>query len=464
MGSLHVLMRHIACKVVADLLSRRRVISLLDDQGGASAILFAVVLTGLCGIVGLSMDLGMWYRTTRAMQNASDAAAIAAARDGTSSYQSTGKAVAAKYGFVDGVGGISVTLVNNQTCPDGQTNCYLATVTEPSADRYFVGVLGVPAPTLSSSAMVDGAAIHDYCLVGLGTSGTSPAVQSHGAPKSDLNGCSAYSGTAMSCTGSNLNADSGDAVGTNSGCGNVQNSGVAPIKDTFAALASNIPLSWVTSCGGTYNLEPTKKNPTPLPASNVWSTSTVTLGAVPTIICGDLQLQGAPGTIVQVTTASPGSVLVIENGQLDLNGLTLQTPSGSGLTIIFSGTNGGSWLHGPTSGAGNGTGTLDYAAPTSGTWSGVAMYEDPALKTGIDLTNAGNTPTWDITGLVYLPHASVTLSGIVNKASNGASCFSLVTDNVQFNGTGAIIPRGGCAAAGLTMPSDTVNGAYVLVK
>src|SRR5579859_6477650 len=86
----------------------QRFISLFDDQGGASAILFAVVLTGLCGVVGLSMDLGMWYRTTRALQNASDAAAIAAARDGTSSYQSTGKAVAAQYGFVDGVGGITV--------------------------------------------------------------------------------------------------------------------------------------------------------------------------------------------------------------------------------------------------------------------------------------------------------------------------------------------------------------------
>src|SRR5258708_473053 len=174
----------------------------------------------------------------------------------------------------------------------------------------------------------------------------------------------------MTCTGSNLNADFGDAVGTDSGCGNVQNSGVKAITDPYASLASNIPTN---TCGGTYYLEPTAPHGPPLTnVNNIWSTSTKSLTGTPTIICGDLKLT----TNVSVTTASPGSVLVIENGQLDLNGFTLQTPAGSGLTIIFSGTTGGSWVHGPTSGAGNGTGTLNYAAPTSGTWSGIAMYED----------------------------------------------------------------------------------------
>jgi len=171
-----------------------------------------------------------------------------------------------------------------------------------------------------------------------------------------------------------------------------------------------------------------------------------------------LQLQSDKnGDPVTVTTASPGSVLVIENGQLDTNGVTLKTAANSALTIIFSGT-AGSYTHAPTGG-----GTLDFPAPTSGTWQGIAIYQDPALTTGVDISAAGNSPTWDITGVVYLPHSSVTFSGAVNKSSNGASCFELVVDNITINGTGSILAHGGCAAAGVTLPTNNV-GAIALVK
>ena len=55
---------------------------------------------------------------------------------------------------------------------------------------------------------------------------------------------------------------------------------------------------------------------------------------------------------------------------------------------------------------------------------------------------ASEEPAWAITGLVYLPHASVTLSGIVNKAGYGKSCFAMVVADVTINGTGAILPNG----------------------
>ena len=152
------------------------------------------------------------------------------------------------------------------------------------------------------------------------------------------------------------------------------------------------------------------------------------------------------------------TVLVIENGQLDTNGYTLTTSSGSGLTVVFSGTSSGSYTHAPTGG-----GTLDIAAPTTGNWKGVAIYQDPSLTSGVDISAAGNSPTWDITGLVYLPHASVTFSGAVNKASNGHSCFAMVVDNVTVNGTGSILENGECAAAGLTMPTGDLPGRGQLV-
>jgi len=222
---------------------------------------------------------------------------------------------------------------------------------------------------------------------------------------------------------------------------------VSVVPDPYSGQASNITSNTCSS----YPQEPAKKKDAALPASNQWS-GTIALSGN-TIVCGDLQLTG------DVTVNAPtGAVLVIENGQLDTNGYTLQTSSGSGLTIVFSGTNSGSYTHAPTGG-----GTLDIAAPTTGTWKGIAIYQDPNLTSGVDISAAGNSPTWNITGLVYLPHSSVTFSGAVNKSSNGQSCFVLVVDNITINGTGSILATGGCAAAGLTMPTANIPGRGQLV-
>jgi hypothetical protein len=288
------------------------------------------------------------------MQNAADSAVIAAAFNGTSSYQNEAKAIAARYGFVDGVDGVSVTALNNQICPDGATDCYQVTVAQSSVPRFFSPVVGNFSPSLAGSAMAGGSQTHSYCLLALASSGTDPAIRTNGAPKADLTGCSLMSNTGATCNGHNLNATYGDAHKTDNGCGITQASNVSAVADPYSSLASNIPAD---TCGGSYPQEPTKKKGTPLPLSNQWSGS-VNLTSTPKIICGDLQLTGK----TTLTTASPGTVLVIENGQLDTNGYTLETAVGSALTIIFSGT-AGSYTHAPTGG-----GTLDFPAPTSGTW------------------------------------------------------------------------------------------------
>jgi Flp pilus assembly protein TadG len=409
--------------------------SLWLQERGAVAFMFALIATGVIATIGLGIDVIGWYRTNRTLQNAADAAAVAAARNGTSSYQSEALAVAASYGFIDGSNGISVTPLNNQTCPNGQTNCYLVTVAMASAPQFFSQIVGVAAPAISSAAMAGGAQAHSYCLMALASSGTDPAILGNGVPAANLDNCNILSNTGMTCHGHNTGATNGDAHKTNSGCGNTQNSNVPVLPDPYKSLASNIPPD---TCGGSYPQESGG-------LQTKWS-GAKTLPAT-TIVCGDLQLTAD----TTLTTASPGSVLVIENGQLDTNNKKLATVAGSALTLIFSGT-AGSYTHAPTGG-----GTLDFNAPTSGTWSGVAIYQDPTLTTGVDISAAGNSPTWDLSGLVYLPHSSVLFSGAVNKSSNGASCFGLVVDNITINGTGEILKTGGCAAAGLNLPSNTVG-------
>jgi hypothetical protein len=247
------------------------------------------------------------------------------------------------------------------------------------------------------------------------------------------------SNTGMDCNGHNLNADYGDAHGTNSGCGITQENNLPVVSDPYSALAANIPSN---PCS-TYPQEPTKKSGSPLPSSNLL-TGTLSYSSAQTF-CGDVQLTG------NVTLTGTNNVLVIRNGQLDTNGYSITTATGAAATIIFSGDNTGSYTHAPTGG-----GTIDIAAPTTGNWSGVALYQDPALTSGVDISAAGNSPSWNITGLAYFPHSSVTFSGAVGKATSGSSCFVMVVDTLLINGTGSILNRGECDQAGLSMPSGNV--------
>lgn len=434
----------------------RSAIRLRTDERGSVAVLTAVLLPVLVGTLSLGFEISNWYRAKQAMQDAADAATIAAATNGSSSYIAEARAVATRYGFVDGTNNVTVTATNAAACPSGGNTCYGVTITGyvPLYVSEIIGFRGdatfngSPQKQLSSTAVADfSTAQVPVCLLALGTSGAQDIV-TNGNPRADFSGCSVMANTSSRCNGSNLKAPYGLAHGTNSGCGVIQISGVPTVPDPFASLESNIP----TNTCGSYPQEPSKKSDPALPSSNQWSGNQSLSGNVQ--VCGDLQLTG------DVTIDAPaGAVLVIENGQLDTNGYKFTSSSGSGLTVVFSGTNGGSYIHAPTGG-----GTIDIAAPTSGPWSGIAIAQDPNLTTGVNISAAGNSPTWDITGLVYLPNASVTMSGAVNKASHGQSCFVMVMNDITINGTGDIAESGGCKAAGLTMPTATIPSRPRLVQ
>jgi hypothetical protein len=142
----------------------------------------------------------------------------------------------------------------------------------------------------------------------------------------------------------------------------------------------------------------------------------------------------------------------------------LTTSSGSAVTLVFSGTNGG-YTHAPTDNTNGPGGVLDITPPTTGPWKGVAIYQDPSLTTGVDVSAAGNSPTWNITGLVYMPHATLALKGAIGKSTYGKSCLVMVADNFQISGTGGVMKTdiGQCPQAGLTMPTATIPGGALLV-
>jgi hypothetical protein len=289
------------------------------------------------------------------------------------------------------------------------------------------------------------------------------------------------SNTAAQCNGSNLGAGLGLAHGTSNGCGVTPVSNVPVVTDPYANRASLIPPVSSSGCAGNYPQETTHGNAVIPPSvlvpgaltlnpSNGVNVTSLTLSGGNNFMCGDQVLTAD----VLITTSAP-SVLIIENGQLDLNGHTLSS-SGSGLTLVFSGDNPApgphapSYTHAPTDNTNGSGGKLDITAPAianppTPSWSGVAIYQDPSLTSGLDVSAAGNSPTWNISGLVYMPHASVTLKGAIDKGTAGKSCLVLVADNFTISGTAGILKTdiGQCGQAGLTMPQATVPGRSALV-
>jgi Flp pilus assembly protein TadG len=151
------------------------------NQSGATMILVALCLPALVGAMGLSAEVSYWYLRQRAMQNAADAAAIAAATNGTSGYAAEAKAVAAQYGFHDGSGNIVVTVSNPATAAGCTSNCYSVTISDkvPLFLSEVVGYLGTATANKKGATGLSAAAVAT----------SANAVTSNGVPNANLQGC-----------------------------------------------------------------------------------------------------------------------------------------------------------------------------------------------------------------------------------------------------------------------------------
>jgi len=261
----------------------------------------------------------------------------------------------------------------------------------------------------------------------------------------------------MTCNGHDLNAASADAVGTNSGCGRSGTQLPARVSDPVASLAANLQPG--SSASAFSIISHAAAAQASGGGSPPWGSNRSLVSSV--TISGDLSLSAD----VTVTTPSDGSVLYIQNGTLNLNGYKLSTAPGSGLTIVFTSTTGSGSAAPGYSAYPTGGGELNIEAPKSGPWAGIALYTDPRTIGPQSVTYHGNSPTWKITGLVYMPNTSLTVSGAVSKSSNGGACLALIVDSLRINGTGSILMRPeDCASAGVTLPTSLVpNGAPALV-
>src|SRR6266478_6817615 len=223
---------------------------LREDQRGTVSVMMGFLIIPLVGALGIGFEVSSWYMSGRGMQNAADAAALAAATNGGANYDVEAKAVTAQYGFVDGANTITVAASNAAACPAGGNTCYSVTISGsvPLLVSQIVGYQGDTTLNGGAAKLLSAVAVakptikpQDLCMVALAGSGAAQAIRTNGSPVANMNGCNVMSNTAAQCNGSNLGAGLGLAHGSSNGCGVKSVSGVDVVPDPYHDRAVNIP-------------------------------------------------------------------------------------------------------------------------------------------------------------------------------------------------------------------------------
>jgi len=384
------------------------------------ALVFGVVVLGiaLMGIAGLGIDIGYMRYEKRLEQSASDGAAlagVASIRYSSGDVNSSALNAAANNGFsvasvstgcpaaapAGGVGSIAVT-VNSPPCSgphNGQSN-YVEAYVAKVHPTFFMRVLGINSQTVTARAVAYwGAGNTNSCIFTLGNPGTGiQGVTINGTPTLQAPTCGIDDNGDFRTNGKKLDVNAGfiGVVGsdTNNGGGSVTPTpitGIAPADD---------PLGFLTAPGvGT----PVNFNP-----ANI-----------------------VPGTTYKSISISGGNVnfpsgTYIVNGSMTINGNANVT--GTGVTFYI--TNGGSVTI-------NGTGTVSFSAPSTGTYAAILFYQDPNDSSAAKINGTSGS---SFQGALYFPKASLDFGGTAGSTTfnSNAAYTVIVTDALTVSGTATV--------------------------
>ncbi|MFN0093674.1 MAG: pilus assembly protein TadG-related protein [Dehalococcoidia bacterium] len=116
-------------------------------EHGQALILFAAGLAGICGLVGLSVDVGQLVWAKSDLQKAADAGAFAAARELPNT--SAAGTIALQYVGLNGATGTTAVVSYSQTAT---TNDTIKVVASRNVPFFFMKVLGINSSTVSAEA------------------------------------------------------------------------------------------------------------------------------------------------------------------------------------------------------------------------------------------------------------------------------------------------------------------------
>ena len=379
------------------------------DESGNYLVTSGLLLPVLLGAAGIGTEAGLWSQRQQDLQSAADSAAISAAL----SYNTTGvnglvtqaRAVAADYGYVDGVGQINVEV--NHPPLSGKfagINGAVEVIVKQERSRLFSAIWNSDSIVLTgrATALANGPATG--CVLALDIAG-SGAITATGSTKVTLKGCSLYDNsndpTAMVVGGSaRLDVSAVGVVGGITGAENITASngittGRSPISDPYSKV--NFP----SFSGCTENNLTVKDN--------------VTLN--PGVYCGGIRVNAGASV-----SLNPG-IYYMDQGDLWVN--SNASISGTNVTIVFTSSTGKNFATARI----NGSASVSLTAPTSGPTAGIVLFGDRRITDEEFRFEGGSSQTFG--GAVYLPTAAVQYSG---GADISTGCTQVIARTIKFTG------------------------------
>ncbi len=400
---------------------------LLKDRRGNTLVIAGAALPLLVGSAGLATDTIQWTMWKRQLQRAADSGAFAGVY-GKMQGQVVAEAVKRDLVHNNKVGiDTAVTWENSPSSGPYASDPYAVRVTLAVQKKLgFSSIFMARAPTITATATATIVPSGKYCVISLEDTSTT-GITASGSATVDM-GC----GMATNSTSLNAAVATGSSVVVASPIGAVggisasNNWGSDVVLLPFSAKQVD-PFAHVNPTAPTGNCPNVHVNPN----------TTVTLNPG---CYGNLTFQGTvhlnPGTYV----LDGGSLKVTSQAQVyGMGGVTfvLTTRSNNASQIGTVDINGGA--------------ELQLAAPNSGPYKGLIIYQDRRAVNG---NNANTTSQINgnsnsiYQGSLYFPNQQVTFNGTSGMQTN---CLQLVARRVEFSGNTGITN---------TCPSDSGASAF----
>jgi Flp pilus assembly protein TadG len=425
-----------------------------SDRGNA-LIIFGASLPLLVGAAGLATDTIQWTLWKRQLQRAADSAAISGVytRLKTDTEDEVESAVDTDLALNNHVG---IALQSGyplveRPADDGNKENQVKVTLQISKALPFSSMFMASAPNIhatATAASVPGAG--QYCVIGLDPSVAAVGVEISGSAYIDLGDCSLIANSTNPTKAASNGASSGGGQGSTviaaslAAAGGVQYSSSWNVSDYDPNSPAaddpfkDVPAPKSTDCTKTItNLNKNQSYP-------MDRTTGVNKDAAGSVVCinsnvtinGSLKLASNVTYVLNggnLTMNSSGSSLSCTNCTIAMTNFTDPTKTGN---IKLTG------------------GSVSLTAPTTGTYKGIALYQDSkATDTGQKTQNQINGNNGQsITGAIYIPNQSVLYNGGGSYSGVGTevgACMMLVGKRVEFGGNSKIKALDQCTGAGL---------------
>ncbi len=392
--------------------------SIFADRSGSVNVMFAMGVAVLLATIGVAVDTGRAVSTRIDMQAALDSAVLAAASSASASTNSIANAVF-RQNFKPAPGQSAFAFAYKDA--SGKVRGVALSSIATTLTR-LLGYDQITQVVISTARKTSSGTVGKACVIALDKTASQAFLVNSGAvvnaPDCEIHVHSTANPAAIFNAASKINTARVCIAGTQI----IDNGGVHPNVVTGCAPAAD-PYAG--------------KLPTPSDSTCTHSNLNFNGGTVnlnPGVYCGWHNFNGAP-----TVNFAPG-VYVIKNGGWNVNGGNWY---GSGVTFYYADTSKIQF---------NSAVYADIAAPTTGSYAGIFMFEKPGLSRSHFVLN--DSRGFNVGDLIYLPSRDV----IFNSASNlEAKRFTFIVNTFILDDTNWKLTPGDKAA-----PAGTSSTIAVL--